>query len=207
VTGLRDRLTAILDPLTDWSPEHPAVRSDFDLNPDMRPTAALSPRHAAVLVPIVDLPEGPSLLLTRRSDALSSHSGQIAFPGGRLEPGETAVEAALREAWEEVGLDAHHVEPLGLSDTHETGTGFLVTPVVAWVRPGFNLVADPSEVAEVFEVPWDFLMNPANHREDHYTTPEGQLRRFWAMPWNERYIWGATAGMLRALHTRLEDAA
>src|SRR5690606_4103734 len=123
----------------------------FDLNPGLRPVSGQPLRPAAVLVPIVDLPDGPRLLLTRRADTLASHTGQIAFPGGRLDPGETAVEAALREAWEEVGLDAHFVEPLGLSDAYETGTGFLVTPIVAWVRPGFSLVPNPGEVAEVFE--------------------------------------------------------
>lgn len=209
--GLRERLVEALDPVASWRPAAAPVHSDFDLNPEFRPPERPVLRDAAVLVPVIDRPEGPTFLLTRRSDSLASHTGQVAFPGGRLDPGETAVQAAVREAREEVGLDPALVEPLGLSDAYETVTGFLVTPVVAVVRPGFALTPNPDEVAEVFETPWSFLMDPANHRREFYEAPGGQKRWFWAMPWvdadAERYIWGATAGMLRALYGRLQARA
>ena len=201
---LRQQLISSLDPL-DAASGRPRF-SDFDLNPDA-PRVDRLLRPAAVLIPVVDHANGPTLLLTRRSDFLASHTGQIAFPGGRLDAGETVVQAALREAMEEVGLSPDHVEPLGLSDAYETVTGFLVTPVVAWVRPGFILKTDPSEVADAFETPWDFLMDEANHRREFYDAPDGTRRWFWAMPWGERYIWGATAGMLRSLWGRLHDPA
>ena len=201
---LRQQLISSLDPL-DAASGRPRF-SDFDLNPDA-PRVNRLLRPAAVLIPLVDHANGPTLLLTRRSDSLASHTGQIAFPGGRLDAGETVVQAALREAMEEVGLSPDHVEPLGLSDAYETVTGFLVTPVVAWVRPGFILKTDPSEVADAFETPWDFLMDEANHRREFYDAPDGTRRWFWAMPWGERYIWGATAGMLRSLWGRLHDPA
>lgn len=200
--SLRQRLKERLEPVEGWSPAAPAVRSDFDLNPDAeRPIRSLRP--AAVLVAVIARPEGASVLLTRRADTLASHTGQIAFPGGRLDPGETAVQAALREAHEEVALDPASVEVLGVGDPYETGTGFLVTPVIGWLRQSPTLAPSADEVAEVFETPWDFLMDPANHRRDFYER-DGQPRRwFWAMPWEERYIWGVTAGILRALRTRL----
>jgi 8-oxo-dGTP pyrophosphatase MutT (NUDIX family) len=157
-----------------------------------------------VLILVIAEGEGPRVLMTRRSDSLASHTGQIAFPGGRLDPGETTVEAALREAREEVALSVEGIEVLGLGDRYETGTGFLVTPVVAWTTSAPVTRPNPDEVAEVFEVPWAFLMDAANHRQDHYEL-EGQPRRyFWAMPYGERYIWGVTAGILRALHDRLD---
>ena len=201
---LRQQLISSLDPL-DAASGRPRF-SDFDLNPDA-PRVDRLLRPAAVLIPVVDHANGSTLLRTRRSDSLASHTGQIAFPGGRLDAGETVVQAALREAMEEVGLSPDHVEPLGLSDAYETVTGFLVTPVVAWVRPGFILKTDPSEVADAFETPWDFLMDEANHRREFYDAPDGTRRWFWAMPWGERYIWGATAGMLRSLWGRLHDPA
>ena len=204
MSALRQQLISSLDPL-DAASGRPRF-SDFDLNPDA-PRVNRLLRPAAVLIPLVDHANGPTLLLTRRSDSLASHTGQIAFPGGRLDAGETVVQAALREAMEEVGLSPDHVEPLGLSDAYETVTGFLVTPVVAWVRPGFILKTDPSEVADAFETPWDFLMDEANHRREFYDAPDGTRRWFWAMPWGERYIWGATAGMLRSLWGRLHDPA
>lgn len=202
LTTLRTRLRERLSPISAWSPEAGAVRSDFDLNPDAeRPERRLRP--AAVLIPVIARPEGAAVLMTRRSDSLASHTGQIAFPGGRLDPGETAVQAALREAWEEVALDPAVVEVLGLGDAYETGTGFLVTPVVGWLAESPHTRPSPDEVAEVFEVPWDFLMDPANHRRDSYQR-EGEPRRwFWAMPWEQRYIWGVTAGIVRALRARL----
>lgn len=211
---LEKRLAAVLDPLESWKAERAPARSDFDLNPDMRPVKDRILREAAVLVPVVARETGATALLTRRSDSLASHTGQIAFPGGRLDPGEGPVEAAVREAWEEVGLAADRIRPLGLSDAYETGTGFRVTPVVAVVEPPFELALNPAEVAEAFETPWGFLMDAANHRQDSLIW-QGAARSYWAMPWKdgdiERYIWGATAGIIRGLHARLaahaEDAA
>jgi 8-oxo-dGTP pyrophosphatase MutT (NUDIX family) len=201
---LRDRLAAALDPVGDWSPERRAGRSDYDLNPDAtrRPPGELRP--AAVLVAVTPRPAGATVVLTRRADELTSHSGQVAFPGGRLEPGETALDAALREAWEEVGLEPGAVQPLGLSDPYETVTGFLVTPVIGWVAIPQAMSASPDEVAEIFEPPLAFLLDRANHRRDHWDAPDGRRRHYWAMPWEGRYIWGATAGMLRALAQRLD---
>lgn len=200
---LKARLVRALDP-ADGDGAEVAARSDFDLNPGAeRPARELRP--AAVLILIIAEGQGPRVLMTRRSDSLASHTGQIAFPGGRLDPGETVVEAALREAREEVALSVEGIEVLGLGDLYETGTGFLVTPVVAWTTVAPRTEPNPAEVAEVFEVPWAFLMDAANHRQDHYEL-EGQPRRhFWAMPYGERYIWGVTAGILRALHDRLHD--
>jgi 8-oxo-dGTP pyrophosphatase MutT (NUDIX family) len=199
---LRDRLIDHLEPAASWTADRPPVHSDFDLNPGAdRPDRTLRP--AAVLIPVIAGPGGATVLMTRRSDSLASHTGQIAFPGGRLDPGETVVDAALREAFEEVALDAALVEILGVGDAYETGTGFLVTPVVGWLTATPATIPSPAEVAEVFEVPWDFLMDPANHRRDSYDR-EGQPRRwYWAMTHRERYIWGVTAGIVRALRARL----
>ena len=206
LVSLRERLIERLTPAAAWTPGGLPEQSDYDLNPGAaRPGRTLRP--AAVLVPVIARPEGATVLLTRRSDNLASHTGQIAFPGGRLDPGETAADAALREAWEEVGLDPAAVELLGVGDAYETVTGFVVTPVVGWLAESPVVVPSPDEVAEVFETPWDFLMDPANHRRDFYDPESGPRRWFWAMPWQERYIWGATAGMLRSLWGRLHDPA
>lgn len=205
--GLKARLKERLLPVEAWSIEGAAARSDFDLNPDaVREERTL--RAAAVLIPVIAHAEGATVLMTRRSDTLASHTGQIAFPGGRLDPGETAVQAALREAWEEVALDPGVVEVLGLGEAYETGTGFLVTPVIGWLREPPKTTPSPDEVAEVFEVPWDFLIDGANHRRDYYDPETGPRRWYWAMPFRERYIWGVTAGIVRALRVRLygEDA-
>ncbi len=208
LSTLRQRLIDRLEPVASWTPDRVPARSDFDLNPGAeRPERTLRP--AAVLIPVIAGPEGATVLMTRRADSLASHTGQIAFPGGRLEPGETAVRAALREAFEEVALDPALVEVLGVGDAYETGSGFLVTPVVGWLAAPPATEAAADEVAEVFEAPWDFLMDPANHRRDSYDR-EGQPRRwFWAITHEERYIWGVTAGIVRALRTRLygEEAA
>lgn len=204
---LRERLIVGLEPAANWTPDRAPARSDFDLNPGAdRPERILRP--AAVLIPVIAEPTGATVLMTRRSDTLASHTGQIAFPGGRLDPGETAAAAALREAFEEVALDPAVVEVLGVGDAYETGTGFLVTPVVGWLTETPVTQAALDEVAEVFEVPWDFLMDPANHRRDSYDR-DGQPRRwFWSMTHEDRYIWGVTAGIVRALRVRLygEDA-
>ena len=202
--ALRSRLVDRLYAPSDWRLDKAPAHSDFDLNETMeRPERTLRP--AAVLIAVMERPEGPTVLMTRRSDSLASHTGQIAFPGGRLDPGETAVEAALREAWEEVGLDPELVEVLGVGDGYETGTGFAVTPVVGWLKAEPTLKPSPAEVAEVFEAPWSFLMDTANHRRDYYDR-DGQPRRwFWAMPYREHYIWGVTAGILRRLCDRLYE--
>ncbi len=199
---LRERLIEHLEPAVSWTADRAPARSDFDLNPEAeRPVRTLRP--AAVLIPVIAEPDGAKVLMTRRSDSLASHTGQIAFPGGRLDPGETAVEAALREAFEEVALDPALVEVLGVGDAYETGTGFLVTPVIGWLTAKPATTPSLDEVAEVFEVPWDYLMDLANHRRDSYDR-EGQPRRwYWAITHEERHIWGVTAGIVRALRTRL----
>ena len=173
--------------------------------------AGLARRPAAVLVPIIDRSE-PTVLLTRRSDALRNHRGQIAFPGGAVDPGETAREAALREAREEVGLHPRHVRRvLGPLPRYATGSGFIITPILAVVAP-FEPACEPGEVAEAFEVPLAFLMDPANHGIGSGEW-RGRVRRYYDMRYphgrGERRIWGATAGILRIMHELLyaEDAA
>lgn len=175
-----------------------AVRGDHDLNPDLKPKAPLLP--AGVLVPLVDRPSGLSVLLTRRTSHLSAHAGQISFPGGRVDPGDAdAVAAALRETQEEVGLTPDRIEILGRLDTYHIRTGFEVTPVVGLLRPPFTLVLDSFEVAEAFEVPLGFILDPANHQRQS-RIENGQERHFWAMPYGDHFIWGATAGMLMNLY-------
>ncbi|WP_296170074.1 CoA pyrophosphatase [uncultured Brevundimonas sp.] len=208
LAALKAELKARLLSVESWSIENGPARSDFDLNPGAeREERTL--RAAAVLIPLIANEDGAMVLMTRRADTLASHTGQIAFPGGRLDPGETAVEAALREAWEEVALDPDAVEVLGLGDAYETGTGFLVTPVIGWLSRAPETTPSPDEVAEVFEVPWDFLIDGANHRRDYYDPETGPRRWYWAVPFGERYIWGVTAGIVRALRMRLygEEAA
>ncbi len=184
------------------SAEPSVEHSDWALNTGLpRPDA--EPVDAAVLVPLVERPGGLTVLLTRRADTLSRHTGQVAFPGGRADPGETAVETALREAEEEVGLERTYVRPVGLSDAYRTSTGFRVTPVVAFVAPNFTPAPALTEVAEVFEPPFAWLMDPVNHQLLEAPAPDGSSRRFYAMVWEGRLIWGATAGMLRGLHLRL----
>jgi 8-oxo-dGTP pyrophosphatase MutT (NUDIX family) len=181
--------------------------SDFDLNPDA--VAWLmdnpAPRPAAVLVPVV-MREPLTVLLTQRTDSLPSHAGQIAFPGGKIEERDSdPIAAALREAHEEIGLDPSFVEPLGYLDAYRTGTGYRIFPVVALVRAGFALKLDAREVADAFEVPLSFLMDARNH-QTHDRTLRGVKRRFYAMPFEERYIWGATAGIMKNMHQRLFPA-
>ena len=165
--------------------------------------AAGSRTPAAVLVPLVDRAGGLSVLLTRRTDHLHDHPGQIAFPGGRCEEGDVSpIHTALRETEEEIGLARRHVDVLGLLPRYITGTGFAVTPVVAIVTTPFELRLDPFEVAEAFEVPLTFLLDPLNHRR-HRIEVRGAQREFWAMPFGDYFIWGATAGMLRSLYRHL----
>lgn len=177
-------------------------RGDYDLNPGYRPTGALTP--AAVLVPLVTHADGVSVLLTQRTDHLHDHAGQVSFPGGRLDAGDDdALAAALRETEEEIGIAPDKVDIIGRLDDYVTGTGYLVTPVVGLLTPPIETKADPFEVAEIFEVPLEFLIDPGNHGRKSLTW-KGVLRHFYAMEYGERYIWGATAGMLVNLSEILE---
>ncbi|MBS1130679.1 MAG: hydrolase [Proteobacteria bacterium] len=158
---------------------------------------------AAVLFPIVLREAGHTVLLTQRTAHLRDHAGQISFPGGRVEEEDLSpIHTALRETEEEIGLPRERVEIVGFLPEYRTGTGFRVTPVVALVRPPFDLQPDPFEVAEIFEVPLSFLLDPANHQQ-HSLHYRGALRNYFAMPYGEYFIWGATAGMIRSLSERL----
>ncbi len=154
------------------------------------------PTPAAVLVGLVDRAPGPALLLTRRTDHLRDHAGQICFPGGRIEPNDgTAAAAALREAEEEIGLDPARVAVIGTLPPYHTVTGFRIHPVVGWISPPFELRPDPYEVAEAFEVPLQFVLDPENHRRQSYR--RGPITRaYCVVPYQGRFIWGATAGIL-----------
>jgi 8-oxo-dGTP pyrophosphatase MutT (NUDIX family) len=159
-------------------------------------------RPAAVLIPVVDHPQ-PTVLLTQRSAHLNDHAGQIAFPGGKIDATDASpLDAALREAEEEVGLKREFVEPIGYLDLYATGFGFRILPTVARVKPGFRLSINRGEVDDAFEVPLAFLMDPANHQL-HSKEFRGMERLYYAMPFAERYIWGATAGILRVLYERI----
>jgi len=213
VTGIDDHLPAVppealtaeairarLFALSAWTPE---FTGDGGLFADRKPAGA------AVLMPLVRRDEGLSLLLTRRTDHLRDHAGQISFPGGRVEPEDDGpVATALRETQEEIGLPREFIRVLGQLPVYSTVTAFQVTPVVALVEPGFTLTLDAFEVAEAFEVPLAFLMNPANHRHHRFEFG-GAERRFLSMPWQgperEYFIWGATAAMLRNLYRLLID--
>lgn len=204
---LRDWIARHLDPLEEREPVDGFTRSDFDLNPENFPPSDQPLTPASVLVGLVEREHGLSVILTRRSDNLRRHTGQVAFPGGRRDPGETPWRTALREAEEEIGLNPSFVSLAGLSTPYRTGTGYLITPVVGFVRPGFVLTANPDEVADIFETPFGFLMDPSNYEQHERTLPTGEMRRFYATTYEDRYIWGATAGMLRALYERLYGAA
>ena len=180
--------------------------SDYDLNLDMQLSPERTLRDAAVLIPVVDRPGNASVVLTRRSSALKHHPAQIAFPGGKVdEADDGAVDAALREAHEEVGLARRHADVLGSLPPHETVTGFLVTPVLALVAPEFKARPEPGEVAEAFEVPLDHVMNPARFLVESRRW-RGKRRHYFAVPWGPYYIWGATARILRALADRMQNA-
>ncbi|WP_050692311.1 CoA pyrophosphatase [Bordetella pertussis] len=162
---------------------------------------------AAVLIPLVMRADGVRVMLTQRAAHLHDHAGQVSFPGGRIEVSDaTPVAAALREAQEETGLPVQQVEVLGSMPQYFTATGFAITPVVSLVQPDFELAPDAFEVAEVFEVPLSFLMDPANHRLYRAALPDGYVRQYYAMPWQRYFIWGATAGMLRNLYQTVREA-
>ena len=192
-----------------------ALRRRFQAPPVWSPETSVErrfterePAHASVLMPLV-LRDTITVLLTQRTDHLTDHPGQISFPGGRAETSDAdATATALREAHEEIGLEAPYIDVIGSLPTYTTGTGFIVTPVVAFVQPGFTVQADPFEVAEIFEVPLAFLMSPANHHR-HAVEVGGIRREFLSMPWQGQdeqgqprryFIWGATAAMLRNLY-------
>jgi len=189
-----------------------AVRDETALRGDpesVSPVSSVSssvPVPAAVLVPLVDRPDEMTVLLTRRTQHLAHHPGQISFPGGRLDPEDEGdpVVCALRETTEEVGLESDRVRVLGRLDRYVTGTGFLITPVVGLVRPPFTVVPDPFEVADVFEVPLSFVLDPTNHQY-HVRVVGGRSRSFWSLAWGDALIWGATAGMLVNLSEVLAD--
>lgn len=206
VVGVDNHLPAV--DVAQLTPQ--ALRARFAAPPVWTPELRSEPRftdrapaQASVLVAVV-MRERPTLLLTQRTEHLSTHSGQIAFAGGKADPDDRdAAHTALREAHEEIGLDPALVDVLGTLPTYVTGTRFIVTPVVALVPSHATLVPNADEVADAFEVPLEFLMNPANHRR-HAMELSGMRREWFSMPWHdgqrERFIWGATAGMLRNLY-------
>lgn len=172
-----------------------AIRGDHDLNPGVTPpSTALTP--AAVLVPLIDHHNGMSVLLTQRTAHLTAHAGQVSFPGGRVEEDDAdAIVAALRETEEEVGLPRERVSVIGRLDTYVTGTGFEITPIVGLVPPAYTLALDAFEVAEAFEVPLSYILDPRNHNRTERESA-GRTRVFFVLPYEGRNIWGATAGML-----------
>jgi 8-oxo-dGTP pyrophosphatase MutT (NUDIX family) len=201
----RARLTLDVPPaLNDHTVE--GKRGDLDLDPETWERAGVkATRPAAVLIPVVDRPD-PTVLLTLRTE-LPSHPGQIAFPGGKIDAGDaTPASAALREAQEEIGLAHEVIEPIGYLDLYLTFSGFRILPTLARVRPDYELVLNESEVADAFEVPLAFLMDVQNHAL-HSRDWKGIQRKYYAMPFGERYIWGVTAGILRNLYERIYQPA
>ena len=196
----------IVDRLRHWRERRSAapLRGDHDVSAQQS-EVPVDLRPAAVLVPLVVHPQGITVLLTQRTDETPSHAGQVAFPGGRHHVEDAdAIATALRETEEEIGLARDRVTIIGQLDTYATGTGYAITPVVGLVAPPFTLKADPREVADIFEVPLGFFLDPLNHelRSAHW---QGRERHFYVMPYENRYIWGATAGMLKNLYHVLVD--
>jgi 8-oxo-dGTP pyrophosphatase MutT (NUDIX family) len=188
------------EPQVSWN------RSDDDANERAQLIPMdIVPKHAAVLIGIVERADRPTVLFTQRHAGLAKHAGQISFPGGKLDAGETALQAALREAEEETGLAREFVSPLGYLDGYLTVTGYFVTPVVALVREGFSLAPQAAEVDEIFEVPLDFIMDDKN-RELHSRAWAGSKRHFYAYTHDGRFIWGATAGMIKNMSEMLHGA-
>lgn len=187
--------------LTD--PNVTPLRGDHDADPVMAKIAAVRPiRPAAVLVAVVDHPE-PTILLTQRAQHLPDHAGQVSFPGGKIDKGDASpLHSALREAEEEIGLSRAHVEPIGYLDLYMTTLGYRIVPLVARVRPGFQLTLNAAEVDNAFEVPLHFLMDAANMQR-HSRDWQGITRHYYALTFGERYIWGVTAGILRNLRERI----
>jgi 8-oxo-dGTP pyrophosphatase MutT (NUDIX family) len=195
--ALRNRFLQTLD----WSPEI-TDENRYALAADIISTRSANglTTDAAVLIPVLKKPEGLSILLTQRTNHLHDHAGQISFPGGRKDAGDVDLRAtALRESQEEIGLDSGRVEVIGTLPEYLTVSGYRVTPVVALVDPQPHYPVDAFEVADVFDVPLPFLMDPANHQVRVWMNGE-ERRRFYAMPYQDRFIWGATAGMLRNLY-------
>lgn len=177
---------------------------DHRLNPDLKDLILGNRlREAAVLIPVVDHGAVASVILTQRTANLRNHAGQIAFPGGRIDAGDPSPEfAALRETEEEIGLAPDEIEVVGRMPDYVSGSGYRIAPVLGIVRPGFELAINPHEVEEAFQVPLSFLMDPANHVRDSRVWNERE-RHFYAMPFEERHIWGVTAGIIRTMYERL----
>lgn len=203
----RARAVLTLDPpasLTD--PDALPLHGDHDADPVVKAMAAVRPiKPAAVLIAVIDREE-PMVLLTQRTAHLPQHAGQIAFPGGKIDAVDASpLAAALREADEEIGLDARMIDPIGYLDVYMTTLGYRIVPVVARVRPGFTLTLNPGEVESAFEVPLSFLMKLTNHQM-HSREWQGMMRTYYAIPFGERYIWGVTAGIFRNLQQKVYGA-
>ena len=203
IADLRARAEGVLTPpeTQKADPGAAALRHDFELDPELANfDGTYEKRQAAVLIPVIECDNRASVLFTQRTDHLPTHAGQISFPGGKVDAADAdMVDTALREASEEINLDPQFVDPVGFLDDYVTSTGYRISPLVAVIREGYSVMPDHNEVADVFDVPLSFLMNAANH-EIHTREWRGRRRKFYAMPYGERFIWGATAGMLRNLY-------